>query len=97
MHGVCLRTGNEFTLTVPVSERAPYENPDTGERTVYSWWYCYDCKHRFVPPPVASRDGGLTAPTMPACPECGSMSTGAYDPEFADELVGTVELPKLDK
>ncbi len=52
VHAVCLETGEEFPVTSKTEERAPFANPKTGRRTLYPWYFCYDCQYLFVPTPI---------------------------------------------
>jgi len=86
IHGVCLETHKEFTLTVKASDAMPFVNPETGRRTVYTWWFCADCRHRFIPELVASPDGGPPHyRPFPLCTNCGSNCTGTWFPEDPEQ------------
>jgi hypothetical protein len=97
---VDLETGQELRVTYKLGERAPFVNPATGKRTVYPWYFCQDCRKRFVPDLVPSADGGPPRlPAIPICPLCGGSRTGGWmreDPDQA-EPAGDAPLPKLPK
>lgn len=104
VHGVCLDTQKEFTVTVPLGEAAPYPNPETGRRTVYPWYFCLECRHRFVSlPPSATAPAAVPTtgpqrmPGMVVCPLCSSAATGAWQPLDPDEAkpAGDAPLPPL--
>jgi hypothetical protein len=73
-------THQEFTLTVGMAEAAPFKNPETGEKTLYPWYFCHECKHRFL----RSAHAATTQPASPhpieapQCPGCGSWDCGTW-------------------
>jgi Zn ribbon nucleic-acid-binding protein len=94
--GVCLSCKAEGQVSYPREEPAPHRCPKCGEQAFYPYYFCNDCKYRFVPPLVAGPAG--TPPGLPlgaVCPRCQSSSVG---PWFADqpgyEPEGTMPLPK---
>ena len=95
---VCLETHEESKVTSKMTERAPFVNPKTGRRTLYPWYFCYNCKYRFVPTPIPSADGEAPGlPIAPTCPHCGSSHAASWVPSDPDQAnpVGTAELPKV--
>jgi hypothetical protein len=96
LHCVDLKTGGEYTIEAPMDRVAPFANPSTGELTLYPWYFCNDCKYRFVPAPVPSPNGPPKLPAIPSCPHCGSSNCGTWVPEiYESEKVADAELPKL--
>jgi hypothetical protein len=97
VQGVDLETKADVTIHATNKESAPFVNPSTGKRTVYPWYFCEECKLRFVPALVASKTGGPPKlPMIPACPKCGHSGTpwSPEDPEQATPA-GDVPLPAL--
>lgn len=97
---VCLETKQEMPVRAAMTERAPFVNPSTGRRTLYPWWFCWECKYRFVPTPIPGQgDEPPRIPPMPACPHCGSANTGSWVPEDPDaaQPAGDAPLPELPK
>lgn len=97
VQGVDLETKTDVTIHATNKEVAPFVNPATGKRTVYPWYFCEDCKLRFVPALVPSRTGGPPKlPMIPACPKCGHSGTpwSPEDPEQATPA-GDAPLPEL--
>ena len=97
---VCLETKQEFSLNYGLRDRPPLENPDTGRRTVFPWWYCQKCNKRFVPNLIPGRGGGPPrTPPIPSCPLCGSNRVGVWNPRNPEsaEPDGDAPLPELPK
>ncbi len=98
VHCKDLKTGEERVVRTAVADPAPYRNPGTGERTLYPLYYCFECKHRFVPAPVPDPAGGPPKPPMiPVCTKCGASNSQPWfpeDPELAHPA-GDADLPKL--
>jgi hypothetical protein len=95
---VCLATGEEFPVTSKVTEREPYANPKTGRRTLFPWYFCYNCKYRFVPTPIPSAGGEPPRlPMVPTCPHCGNQGGSSWDPSDPAQAhpAGTAPLPKV--
>lgn len=96
IHGACLACKQEVDASYKAGERLPAVCPSCGQRAVYSWLYCFDCKRRFVPRPEPAPDGGPPRmPIVPACTACGSSRTGALYPNDPEQQpIGDAELPK---
>jgi hypothetical protein len=95
-NGVCMSCKAESQLAYPREEIAPHRCPKCGEQAFYPYYFCNDCKYRFVPALVTGSAG--TPPRMPlgvSCTHCQSSSAG---PWFADQPdyqpAGTMPLPK---
>jgi hypothetical protein len=72
VYGVDLATGDpDIQLEVPIGQGVtpPYENPQTGERTVYPWFFDDETGRRFVPPLQPQPDGPPTLPIMITSPD----------------------------
>ncbi len=96
----CLETKQEVAITAKLTDPLPFANPTTGRRTVYPWWFCNDCRYRFVPAPVPDSHGGPPKPPMMAtCPHCGSSSTGSWAKGLPDmdNPAGDCPLPPMPK
>ncbi len=97
VHGVDFDTKTEVTIHATNKDAAPYVNPATGKRAVYPWFFCEECRLRFVPALEPSRTGGPPKlPMIPACPTCGKAGTpwSPEDPEQA-QPTGDAPLPAL--
>jgi hypothetical protein len=97
VQGVDLETKADVTIHASNKETAPFVNPATGKRTVYPWFFCEECKWRFVPALEPSRTGGPPKlPMIPACPKCGKPGT-PWSPDFPEqaEPAGDAPLPAL--
>ena len=97
VHAVDLETKDELEIHASNKERPPFVNPKTGQRTMYPWYFCLECQHRFVPALVPSASGGPPVlPMIPACPKCGQSGT-PWAPEDPDQAQpkGDAPLPKL--
>ncbi len=96
VHGVDLETKAELTINATNKQGAPFVNPATGKRTVYPWFFCEECRVRFVPELVARPDGPPKLPMIPACPKCGKSGT-PWAPEFEEqaEPAGDAPLPTM--
>ena len=95
-YGVCLSCKAEGQVTYPREEIAPHRCPKCGQQAFYPYYYCNDCKYRFVPALVnAGADSPPRIPLSIICTHCRSESTS---PWFADdrayEPAGTMPLPK---
>jgi hypothetical protein len=93
--GVCLETKKEFEVEASFREVAPFKNPETGRATVYTWWFCNQCKYRFVPAPQAAPPHRL--PIAASCPHCQSGNTCSWGkgmPEM-DAPAGDCPLPPM--
>lgn len=94
--GVCLACKQDAAVTHGSREIEPYPCPKCGQRAVYEWMYCPDCKKRFIPNlvrPVAGEPPRM--PVVPACVLCKSAGTTSYDPrDTSQKPVGDVPLPK---
>lgn len=93
--GVCLACQEEAETTQPLADYAPFECPHCSQHAVYNWFYCYDCKKRFVPDLGRPDPGGpLRLPTGLRCRACRSDYVGQYDPQLpTQDPVGTAPLP----
>lgn len=95
VRAVCLETHEEFNLNPKLTEQPPFENPKTGKATVYPYWFCRTCKHRFVGQPAGDPPRLPMIPRCPKCPDGGEVGGWKWnDPDQANPA-GTYELPKL--
>jgi hypothetical protein len=94
--GVCLSCKAEGQVSYPREEPAPHRCPKCSEHAFYPYYFCNDCKYRFVPALVAGPAG--TPPHMPLGVACTHCQSGSAGPWFADqpgyEPAGTMPLPK---
>ncbi len=100
VHGVCLACREEGAAAAPWGEQAPYACPKCQVKGVYPWWYCQECRRRFVPA-LVERDAGepLRLPAVVACTGCQSAYVSPYLPEHAqlEPPVGDVPPPAWPK
>jgi hypothetical protein len=92
---VCLACQKETEVKHARGELAPWTCRFCGKNAVYPWFYCSNCKKRFVPNLTRPEPGGpLRTPTVPVCPACGSQNVGLYMPGLTDEKpAGDAPLP----
>jgi len=80
--------GKVFTIKIIEGERAPWRNPDTGERTLYPGEACYwtrDGKAKLEPTYVFVKSYvGINEKTY--CPDCGK-EVRSHNPLPPDELM----------
>lgn len=90
--GVCLACKAEATATSKISERPPFDCLSCRKQAVFPWYFCGRCQRRFVP--NLERSGGtVRLPIVPACPKCGSTSTGSWVPDDPEQKPGGADLP----
>lgn len=95
--GVCLACKQEVKARIKaVSDFAPYDCPNCKEMAVYPWFYCDNCRKRFVPEliPGAGHDGKPALPAAPKCSGCRSNLVMQYIPGFSPPPAGDAPLPK---
>lgn len=95
--GVCLACKHEVKARIKAtSEFAPYECPLCKEVAVYPWFYCDNCRMRFVPEliPGAGHDGKPALPASPKCTSCKSNLVTQYIPGFHPQPAGNAPFPK---
>jgi DNA-directed RNA polymerase subunit RPC12/RpoP len=94
--GICLSCKTEGRVTYPHAEPAPHRCPKCGEAAFYPYYFCFECKKRFVPALVQIRAGEpLRLPVGIACTSCGSTSVSPFLPNQPDyEPSGDAPLPK---
>ena len=95
-HGVCLACGQESTIEYPAMSQPPYECQGCGEKTVYLWWFCDDCRYRFIPDLVPGKPGEPPKPNpYPVCTHCRCMHITSWDPDNPYQAPeGDAPLPK---
>jgi hypothetical protein len=94
-HGVCLACEEESLIVYQKGEREPFPCEACGQRSVYAWWFCDDCRHRFVPELVRQPDEPPRPTPFPYCTRCGCRGVAGWEPDnpyMAPE--GDAELPK---
>jgi DNA-directed RNA polymerase subunit RPC12/RpoP len=94
--GVCLSCKTEGEVTYPRAEAAPHRCPKCGAQAFYPYYFCFDCKKRFVPALVQRQPGEpLRLPLGIACTRCGSSNVSPFLPNQPDyEPSGDAPLPK---
>ena len=75
---VCLSCKTESEVKYPREEAAPHRCPKCSTQAAYPVYYCFNCKHRFVPTLVKGNPPRL--PATIACPKCGAQGAMAYIP-----------------
>lgn len=93
--GACLACKQSVDGTMRYDEQFPLKCAKCSKAAVFPWYYCYACKHRFIPPPA--QDGGkLHLPIGPACAKCKSTNVGQFDPELGTQQpVGDLPPPDM--
>lgn len=98
IQGVCLNCKAESPLTQQIRERPPFVCAKCGVKGVVPWYYCPNCKKRFVPTPEKGADGVIRMPIVPTCPGCHKTNGGAFDPSDPEQKpTGDLPLPALPK
>jgi DNA-directed RNA polymerase subunit RPC12/RpoP len=98
LDGVCLQCKQDGRLQLKTAQIPPYECPHCHERAFYPWFYCSDCKVKFVPNLVKNPGGGRPhgLPVVPMCSECGGPHVGNYIPTDPEQSpTGVADLPGL--
>jgi hypothetical protein len=98
INGVCLSCLWDGEASYKANEGQPAVCPSCNKRAVYEWYYCQDCRKRFVP----ALDRSTNPPTVPPfspCPGCYCTNVGAWDPRFPEQAVprGELPLPKWER
>ncbi len=93
--GICLNCKQETTITFHPGEKPPYHCEGCGEDAVYPWWFCNDCKYRFIPE-LIRKPGQPPRPTpYPVCTHCGCADVSGWDPDNPYQVPqGDAPLPK---
>ena len=94
---VCLACQLECEIHHGPQDLVPFKcpNPDCGQVAAYPWYFCYDCKKRFVPQPLMREPGGpLRPPENIRCTACGSGNVTQWGPWIEEQPVGDAPLPK---
>ncbi len=97
--GICLACQKESESRHALTDIPPFVCPHCGKAAVYPWYYCYDCKKRFVPDLVRMEPGRpLRVPTWTSCPcpNCRSAQVTQWDPSFQGQAAGDAPLPKWE-
>jgi DNA-directed RNA polymerase subunit RPC12/RpoP len=90
---VCLSCKVESVVSYPREEAAPHRCPKCGTQAAYPVYYCFNCKHRFVPTLV--KGDPPRVPATIACPKCGTQGAMPYvqnEPMFTP--TGEILLPR---
>jgi hypothetical protein len=91
--GVCLACKAESVSQHKLGEAMPYTCPKCSQAAVYPWYFCFDCKHKFVPMLERGADGRAPRiPTSPICPLCHKTGVMAYVAGIC-EATGNTTLP----
>ena len=99
MKGVCLACQKEGEYTIAARTAAPYKCKECGKEAVYPFYYCFNCKKRFVPDLVRLQPGGplrLPPETKCPCPTCQSTDIGQWVADATQAPTGTAPLPKWE-
>jgi DNA-directed RNA polymerase subunit RPC12/RpoP len=92
--GVCLACKQECAVSHGTAEVAPFECPNCAERAVYPWYFCLDCKKRFVPALVSGpEDEYPRVQPFASCPACGSPRVRGYLSAMEPQVAGDAPLP----
>lgn len=91
--GVCMACEFDGECTYARGEPAPHKCSKCGELAVYPWFYCSECRARFVP--RLGRGDTSEPPRLPEvirCPNCGHSGVMPYTPALHD-AEGFTDLP----
>lgn len=92
--GVCLACKAEQNSTADLKSPQPFECSSCGEKAVFSWLYCNDCKKRFIPD-ITVDNGTYRLPIMPSCTGCRKTNVTQFASDDPDQHpVGDVPPPK---
>lgn len=92
VYGVSLATGEDIERFYPRGAAEPFEDPATGERAVYYWYYNPNTKMLLIPE-LRARDGVWVVVPNPVDPRTGDP-VAPYVPDMPDmEVVGRQPLP----
>lgn len=93
---VCMTCRAEVECTQTLRTRPPLPCPKCSAKTAVPWFYCPDCKKRYVPRFVKGEDGVVRMPIVPACSGCGSARGQPYEPNDPEHKpTGDVPPPAL--
>ena len=94
--GVCLSCKAEGEVTYPRAEVAPHRCPKCDAQAFYPFYFCFECKKRFVPALVQRQAGEpLRLPLGVACTSCGGSNVSPFLPNQPEyEPAGDAPLPK---
>jgi DNA-directed RNA polymerase subunit RPC12/RpoP len=94
-YGICLACGQEATVVHSKDQREPFHCEACGHDAVYSWWFCDDCRYRFIPE-LIRRPGEPPRPTpFPVCTHCNCKGVAGWDPENPNMVPeGQAKLPE---
>lgn len=93
--GACLACKQPVQTTQHFDENFPLKCPKCGQAAVYPWYYCYQCKKRFVPELDRSGSGPPRVPMGPRCTACGSDNVGLWVEKMTTQQpTGDATLPK---
>ncbi len=93
-YGVCLACKQESVVSYGVNESQPLRCEACGEQAFYLWWYCNECKYRFIPDLVRKPGQPPRPNPYPRCTHCGCADVSGWDPENPYQTpAGDAELP----
>ena len=94
-YGVCLNCKQEAIVTFGANELPPYHCEACGEDAFYLWWYCRECKYRFIPDLIRKPGQPPRPNPYPRCTHCGCSDVCGWDPDNPYQVPqGDAPLPK---
>lgn len=94
--GVCLTCKQDVLIRHGMNDVGPFKCPGCGEDTAFSWLYCNECNHRFVPNLVRNRQGLIRPNPFPYCTRCGCESVQGWVPgDDSQPVSGDAPLPRM--
>jgi len=89
--GICIACNTETTIEYPAKTVPPYKCPSCDQETFYTWWYCPECQHRFIP--ELTKETPRRPVRFPQCTHCSCKSVSGWDPQSMPTR-GDAKLPK---
>jgi DNA-directed RNA polymerase subunit RPC12/RpoP len=94
-YGVCLACGQDLTVVYEKDQAQPLRCDACGEEAVYLWWFCNDCRYRFIPE-LIREPGQPPRPTpYPVCTHCNCTAVAGWNPDNPNMVPeGQARLPR---
>lgn len=91
-HGVCLACKTETTIQYEAKTLPPYKCPSCDQDAFYTWWYCSECQHRFIP--ELTNESPRRPVRFPACTHCNCKGVSGWMDAQLMPTRGDAKLPK---
>lgn len=95
-HGVCLSCKKSGVQKHAVNQIFPIKCESCGAEAFYGWYFCFDCRHRFVPELVKRPGEPPRYPITISCPKCKNTNVCGIVPQDERQAnpAGDLPLPK---